>query len=130
MDAFHRVCAVCGASWAGIVYGKPRNAGVNKMKAVRNLRSIAEERAGKKIGGLRVLNSYWVGEDARHRWYEVTREGTICDRALRSELQAFRIRRGYVVISWYFGALQFSVTGWKQLSARREVLHLGQVQTS
>merc|ERR1719335_921232 len=55
----------------GIVYGKPRNAGVNKMKATRNLRSIAEERVGKKIGGLRVLNSYWVGEDAVYRWYEV-----------------------------------------------------------
>ena len=52
-------------------YGKPRNAGVNKMKATRNLRSIAEERVGRKIGGLRVLNSYWCGEDARHRWYEV-----------------------------------------------------------
>merc|ERR1719460_2858966 len=50
----------------GIVYGKPRNAGVNKMKATRNLRSIAEERVGRKIGGLRVLNSYWCGEDARH----------------------------------------------------------------
>ena len=109
------------------MYGKPRNAGVNKMKAVRNLRSIAEERAGKKIGGLRVLNSYWVGEDARHRWYEVTRERTICDRALRSELQAFRIRSGYAGISWYFATWHFSVTGRKQLSARREVLLLGQV---
>ena len=72
------------------MYGKPRNAGVNKMKAVRNLRSIAEERAGKKIGGLRVLNSYWVGEDARHRWYEVTRErACACDTSLRSDYQMF-----------------------------------------
>ena len=55
----------------GIVYGKPRNAGVNKMKCTRNLRSVAEERVGRKIAGLRVLNSYWVGEDARHRWYEI-----------------------------------------------------------
>merc|ERR1719335_1079522 len=52
----------------GIVYGKPRNAGVNKMKATRNLRNIAEERCGRKIGGLRVLNSYWVGEDPRINW--------------------------------------------------------------
>ena len=22
--------------------------------------------------GLRVLNSYWCGEDARHRWFEVS----------------------------------------------------------
>merc|ERR1719158_2213438 len=33
----------------GIVYGKPRNAGVNKMKCTRNLRSVAEERVGRKI---------------------------------------------------------------------------------
>merc|ERR1719359_1663401 len=31
----------------GIVYGKPRNAGVNKMKCTRNLRSVAEERVGR-----------------------------------------------------------------------------------
>lgn len=23
------------------------------------------------MGGLRVMNSYWVGEDAVHKWYEV-----------------------------------------------------------
>merc|ERR1719329_1165716 len=55
----------------GIVYGKPRNHGVNKTKATRNLRSIAEERAGRKIGGLRVLNSYWVAQDAVHKWFEI-----------------------------------------------------------
>merc|ERR1719408_870902 len=27
----------------GIVYGKPRNAGINKMKATRNYRALAEE---------------------------------------------------------------------------------------
>merc|ERR1712224_786668 len=55
----------------GIVYGKPKNCGINKFKAVRNLRSIAEERIGRKCGGLRVLNSYWVTADAVHKWYEV-----------------------------------------------------------
>merc|ERR1719473_1261634 len=55
----------------GIVYGKPRNCGINKMKATRNYRSVAEERVGRKCGGLRVLNSYWVGEDAVYRWFEV-----------------------------------------------------------
>merc|ERR1719218_396130 len=48
-----------------------RRGGLNKMKCTRNLRSVAEERCGRKLAGLRVLNSYWVGEDARHRWYEV-----------------------------------------------------------
>merc|ERR1719389_1087335 len=55
----------------GIVYGKPKNCGVNKIKSTRNFRSIAEERIGRKCGGLRVLNSYWVAHDAVHKWYEV-----------------------------------------------------------
>merc|ERR1712151_611006 len=55
----------------GIVYGKPVNQGVNKCKSTRNLRSVAEERIGRKCGGLRVLNSYWVTQDASHKWFEV-----------------------------------------------------------
>merc|ERR1711982_33465 len=55
----------------GIVFGKPVNQGINKNKAKRNLRSIAEERIGRKCGGLRVLNSYWVPQDASHKWFEV-----------------------------------------------------------
>ena len=46
----------------GIVYGKPVNQGITQLKPTRNLRSVAEERAGRKLGGLRVLNSYWVNE--------------------------------------------------------------------
>ena len=38
---------------------------------VRNLRSVAEERIGRKCGGLRVLNSYWVAQDAVNKWFEV-----------------------------------------------------------
>eukprot|EP00450_Noctiluca_scintillans_P038846 CAMPEP_0194477626 /NCGR_PEP_ID=MMETSP0253-20130528/1328_1 /TAXON_ID=2966 /ORGANISM="Noctiluca scintillans" /LENGTH=204 /DNA_ID=CAMNT_0039316631 /DNA_START=62 /DNA_END=676 /DNA_ORIENTATION=+ len=55
----------------GIVYGKPKHQGVNKQKKVRNLRSLAEERIGRKAGGLRVLNSYWVAHDAVYKWFEV-----------------------------------------------------------
>merc|ERR1712224_876881 len=55
----------------GIVFGKPKHCGINKIKARRNLRSIAEERIGRKCGGLRALNSYWVTSDAVHKWYEV-----------------------------------------------------------
>ncbi|CAE8694959.1 unnamed protein product [Polarella glacialis] len=40
-------------------------------RAVRKLRNIAEERVGRKCGGLRVLNSYWVAQDAVHKWFEV-----------------------------------------------------------
>ena len=55
----------------GIVYGKPCHQGVKKHKATRNLRSIAEERIGRKCGSLRVLNSYWVTQDATYKWFEV-----------------------------------------------------------
>merc|ERR1712118_229330 len=55
----------------GIVYGKPGHQGVKKWKATRNLRSVAEERIGRKCGGLRVLNSYWVAQDAVNKWFEV-----------------------------------------------------------
>merc|ERR1712118_451957 len=50
--------------------GKPGHHGVKKQKATRNLKSNAEERVGRKMGELRVLNSYWVCNDAAHVWYE------------------------------------------------------------
>merc|ERR1712039_548563 len=55
----------------GIVYGKPGHQGINKWKMVRSLRSVAEERVGRKCGGLRVLNSYWVNEDSMYKYFEV-----------------------------------------------------------
>eukprot|EP00299_Pterocystis_sp_00344_P010607 c477_g1_i1.p2 GENE.c477_g1_i1~~c477_g1_i1.p2 ORF type:complete len:215 (-),score=31.41 c477_g1_i1:44-688(-) len=54
----------------GIVHGKPKNQGVY-MKFTRNLRSVAEERIGKKCGNLRVLTSYWINQDATYKYYEV-----------------------------------------------------------
>ena len=56
----------------GIVHGKPKNAGINHLKFNRNLRSVAEERAGRVCGNMRVLNSYWVNQDATYKYYEVT----------------------------------------------------------
>merc|ERR1712136_567936 len=55
----------------GCTYGKPTHHGINQMKFQRSLQSIAEERVGRKIGSLRVLNSYWVGEDSTYKYYEV-----------------------------------------------------------
>ena len=52
----------------GIVYGKPVHQGVTQLKPARNLRSVAEERAGRKRGGLRVLNSYWVNQVSWWLW--------------------------------------------------------------
>merc|ERR1712007_214721 len=34
----------------GIAYGKPVSAGINQMKFARNLRSVAEERVGRRMG--------------------------------------------------------------------------------
>ena len=38
------------------------NQGITQLKPNRNHRSMAEERAGRKLGALRVLNSYWVNQ--------------------------------------------------------------------
>ncbi|TYG73624.1 hypothetical protein ES288_D04G116100v1 [Gossypium darwinii] len=54
-----------------IVYGKPTNQGVTQLKFQHNKRSVAEERAGRKLGGLRVVNSYWINEDSTYKYFEV-----------------------------------------------------------
>jgi len=55
----------------GIITGKPSTQGVVQLKFQRSIRSVAEERVGRKIGGLRVLNSYWVAQDATYKYFEV-----------------------------------------------------------
>ena len=55
----------------GIIYGKPKTQGVTGLKAYRSLRSVAEERVGRKVPGCRVLNSYWVAQDATFKFFEV-----------------------------------------------------------
>jgi large subunit ribosomal protein L15e len=50
--------------------GKPASAGIHVTQK-KNLQSIAEARAGKRLGSLRLLNSYWVNQDAKYKWYEV-----------------------------------------------------------
>ncbi|XP_012369099.1 60S ribosomal protein L15-like [Octodon degus] len=49
----------------------PVHHGVNQLKFARSLQSVAEERAGHHCGALRVLNSYWVGEDSTYKFFEV-----------------------------------------------------------
>ena len=50
---------------------RPKRMGVLKFKPAKSLRLIAEERTAKKFPNLQVLNSYWVGEDGRSKWFEV-----------------------------------------------------------
>merc|ERR1712137_553700 len=55
----------------GCTYGKPKTHGVNQLKFQRSHRSIAEERVGRKCGGLRVLSSYWVAQDSSYKYFEI-----------------------------------------------------------
>jgi large subunit ribosomal protein L15e len=55
----------------GAVCGKPKGQGITQLKPSRTLRSVAEERVGKRCGNLRVLNSYWVNQDSTFKFYEV-----------------------------------------------------------
>jgi len=50
---------------------RPKRMGVKKYKPAKSLRLIAEERAARKFPNLEVLNSYWVGEDGRSKWFEI-----------------------------------------------------------
>ncbi|KAK7811983.1 hypothetical protein U0070_022943 [Myodes glareolus] len=56
----------------GATYSKAVHHGVNQLKFARSLQSVAEERAGCHfVGLLRVLNSYWVGDDSTYKFFEV-----------------------------------------------------------
>ena len=44
--------------------------GVTKYTRAMSLRNIAEDKAKKKFPNLTVLNSYYVGEDGMHHWFE------------------------------------------------------------
>ncbi len=50
---------------------KPATLGVNKITMGKSIQRIAEERAARKYPNMEVLNSYWVGEDGKYKWYEV-----------------------------------------------------------
>ena len=50
---------------------KPSGMGVEKITASKSIQRIAEERVFKKYPNMEVLNSYWVGEDGRHKYYEI-----------------------------------------------------------
>ncbi|MFP4625063.1 MAG: 50S ribosomal protein L15e [Natronomonas sp.] len=50
---------------------RSKRQGVNKITRRKSIQRIAEERAARKFRNLRVLNSYWVGEDGSQKWHEV-----------------------------------------------------------
>jgi len=50
---------------------KPSAKGISRITARKSTQRIAEERTGKRFPNMEVLNSYWVGEDGKHHYYEV-----------------------------------------------------------
>jgi len=50
---------------------KPSKAGLVKFTSKKSDRWIAEEKAQRKFPNINVINSYHVGEDGRHKWFEV-----------------------------------------------------------
>jgi len=45
--------------------------GMSRITPGKSIQRIAEERASRKFVNMEVLNSYWVGEDGRSKYYEV-----------------------------------------------------------
>ena len=50
---------------------RSHNMGVRRLTMAKSIQRIAEERASRKFPNMEVLNSYWVGEDGRQKWYEI-----------------------------------------------------------
>jgi len=62
---------------------RPKRMGIAKLKPAKSMRLIAEERAARKFPNLEILNSYWVWEDGRFKWFEII----MVDRTILSDLQ-------------------------------------------
>jgi large subunit ribosomal protein L15e len=50
---------------------KPSKMGIRKITPGKSIQRIAEERTSKHYPNLEVLNSYWIGADGKHYYYEV-----------------------------------------------------------
>src|SRR3989475_3366291 len=49
----------------------PKRRGLVKITMAKSIQRIAEERTAKHYPNMEILNSYWVGEDGMHKYYEV-----------------------------------------------------------
>jgi len=50
---------------------RPKRKGILKITMKKSVQRIAEERTSKRYPNCEVLGSYWVGQDGRHKWFEV-----------------------------------------------------------
>lgn len=66
-----RVRKGSGAHRSPVRARRPKRMGIKKLTRRISIQGIAEKRANKKHPNCEVLNSYWVGEDGRHKYFEV-----------------------------------------------------------
>ncbi len=50
---------------------KPKKAGFKKFTLSKGKAVVAQEKASRRFPNLEVLNSYWVADDGKHRWFEI-----------------------------------------------------------
>jgi large subunit ribosomal protein L15e len=50
---------------------RSKRQGVNRIGRRTSIQRISEERASRKYPNMRVLASYWVGEDGSQKWHEI-----------------------------------------------------------
>ncbi len=50
---------------------KPKRMGFIKLTRRKSIQVMAEARASRKYPNCEVLNSYWIGEDGKHKYFEV-----------------------------------------------------------
>ena len=50
---------------------RQKRMGVKKFTPAKSKQLIAEERTARKYPNMEVLNSYWVWQDGRYKWFEV-----------------------------------------------------------
>ncbi len=61
-----------GQNKRAIIAGRrPKHKGIARMTLAKSLKRIAEERAQKHYPNLEILNSYWIGEDGKEKFFEV-----------------------------------------------------------
>ena len=68
---------------------RPKRMGTLKITSAKSLQRIGEERVARKYKNLEVLNSYWVGEDGQHKWFEII----LCDPKRKSIIKDLNIRK-------------------------------------
>ncbi|MFW9914901.1 MAG: 50S ribosomal protein L15e [Candidatus Thorarchaeota archaeon] len=50
---------------------RSKRMGVTRVTPGKSRQWIAEERVARKYPNMEILNSYWVGQDGMHLWYEI-----------------------------------------------------------